>query len=79
MNQKATLSKDKVTEVLGKIRPSLQRDGGDVELVEVSHGTVKVKLTGACGGCPMAAMTLKMGIEQILKKELPEVKEVVAV
>ncbi len=79
MNSKATPMKDRVTQVLDKIRPSLVRDGGDVELVEVSDGTVKVKLTGACGGCPMAAMTLKMGIEQMLKREIPEVKEVVAV
>jgi Fe-S cluster biogenesis protein NfuA len=70
---------DKVTEVMDKIRPSLQRDGGDVELVEVDDGTVKVKLTGACAGCPMSTMTLKMGIEKILKEQIPEVKEVVAV
>ncbi len=76
-NNKATT--DKVTAVLNKIRPNLMRDGGDVELVEIDGGTVKVKLTGACGGCPMAAMTLKMGIEQTLKAEIPEVKEVVAV
>ncbi len=79
MKDKVTPMKDRVTEALNKIRPSLMRDGGDVELVEVNDGTVKVKLTGACGGCPMAAMTLKMGIEQILKQEIPEVKEVVAV
>ncbi len=79
MEKKATITKDKVTEVLNKIRPSLMRDGGDVELVEVNNGTVKVKLTGACGGCPMATMTLKMGIEQMLKREIPEVKEVVSV
>ncbi len=71
--------KDKVSAALDKIRPSLLRDGGDVELIEVKGGIVKVKLTGACGGCPMASMTLKMGIEQILKKEIPEVKEVVSV
>ncbi len=79
MKNKTTPMTDKVTQVLDKIRPSLVRDGGDVELVEVNDGTVKVKLTGACGGCPMAAMTLKMGIEQILKREIPEIKEVVAV
>ena len=79
MDKKATPMNDKVEEVLDRIRPSLQRDGGDVELVEVNNGTVKVRLTGACGGCPMATMTLKMGIEQLLKKEIPEVKEVVAV
>ena len=71
--------RDKVEEVLNKIRPGLMRDGGDVELIDVSDGTVKVKLTGACAGCPMSTMTLKMGIEKILKQELPEVKEVVAV
>ena len=70
---------DKIAEVLNKIRPLLMRDGGDVELVEVNDGTVKVKLTGACAGCPMSAMTLKMGIEKILKQEVPEVKEVVSV
>ncbi|MBA7638783.1 Fe/S biogenesis protein NfuA [subsurface metagenome] len=71
--------RDKVEEVLNKIRPQLMADGGNVELVEVNDGTVKVKLTGACGGCPMASMTLKMGIERILKQEIPEIKEVVAV
>ena len=71
--------RDDVEGVLDKIRPSLIQDGGNVELVEVDNGTVRVRLTGACDGCPMAAMTLKMGIEQILKQEIPEVKEVVAV
>ena len=71
---------DKVTEVLDKVRPALQRDGGNVELVEVSDdGVVKVKLVGACAGCPMSQMTLKNGIERILKQEVPEVKEVVNV
>ncbi len=70
---------DKVTEVMDKIRPALQRDGGDVELVEVNDGTVKVRLTGACAGCPMATMTLRHGIERILKEQIPEVKEVIAV
>jgi len=72
--------KEKVEATLGKIRPSLNADGGDVELVEVTpDGVVKVKLTGACGGCPMSQMTLKMGIEKLLKQEVPEVKEVVGV
>ncbi len=72
--------KEKVEIALGKIRPSLQADGGDVELVEVTpDGAVKVKLTGACGGCPMSQMTLKMGIERALKQEVPDLKEVVAV
>jgi len=70
--------REKVEAVLNKIRPSLQRDGGDVELVDVSNGTVKVKLTGACVGCPMSTLTLQMGIERILKQEVPEVKKVVA-
>ena len=70
---------DKVEEVLDKIRPNLISDGGNVELVEVNDGTVKLKLVGACAGCPMSTMTLKMGIERILKQEIPEVKEVVAV
>ena len=71
--------REKVEEVLKEIRPSLQADGGDVELVDVNDGTVQVRLVGACAGCPMSTMTLKMGIEQILKREIPEVKEVVAV
>jgi len=70
--------RDKVEEVLDKIRPSLMRDGGNVELIDVNDGVVKVKLTGACAGCPMSTMTLKMGIERILKQEIPEIKEVVA-
>jgi len=70
---------EKVVGVLDKIRPILERDGGDVELVNVNDGTVELRLTGACAGCPMASMTLKMGIEQILKQEIPEIKEVVAV
>ncbi len=70
--------REKVEAVLDKIRPSLVADGGNVELVDVSDGVVKVKLTGACMGCPMSTMTLKMGIEQILKQELPDIKEVVA-
>ena len=70
---------EKVEEILEKIRPNLVADGGNVELVEVNDGTVKVRLTGACAGCPMSTMTLKMGIEKILKQEIPEIKEVVAV
>lgn len=71
--------RDKVEEALNSIRPALQGDGGDVELIDVSDGIVKVKLTGACGGCPMSAMTLKMGIEKVIKEQVPEIKEVVAV
>jgi Fe-S cluster biogenesis protein NfuA len=72
--------KEKVEQALAKIRPALQADGGDVELVDVGQdGTVKVRLKGACGGCPMSQLTLKMGIERILKKEVPEVTAVEAV
>ncbi|RJP29577.1 MAG: NifU family protein [Candidatus Omnitrophota bacterium] len=72
--------KEKVLDVLTKIRPMLQADGGDVELVEVTpENVVKVRLKGACGSCPMSQMTLKMGVERLLKKEIPEIKEVVAV
>jgi Fe-S cluster biogenesis protein NfuA len=70
---------EKVKAALDQIRPALQADGGDVELVDVKDGIVKVKLTGACGGCPMATMTLKKGIERVLKQQVPEVKEVVSV
>ena len=72
--------KEKVEATLKRIRPSLQADGGDVQLVEVSpDGVVKVNLTGACAGCAMSQMTLKMGIEKALKQEVPEVKEVIGV
>jgi len=72
--------KEKVELALNKIKPSLQADGGDVELIEAGEdGIVKVKLTGACGSCPMSQITLKMGIERILKEEIPEVKEVISV
>ena len=72
--------RERVQEVLNKVRPMLQADGGDVELVEVADdGIVSVKLTGACGSCPMSTMTLKMGIERALKEQIPEVKEVVQV
>lgn len=72
--------KEKVEGALQKVRPSLQADGGDVELVEVDEaGQVKVRLTGACGGCPMSQMTLKMGIEKILKQNVPEVTNVLSV
>ena len=70
--------KEKVEEVLEKIRPSLQADGGDIELVSVDDGVVKVKLMGACQGCPMSEMTLKNGVERILKEHLPEIKSVEA-
>ena len=71
--------KEKVEAALNKIRPSLQADGGDVELIEVtSDGVVKVRLTGACRGCPLSEMTLKAGVEKIIKQEVPEVTKVVA-
>jgi Fe-S cluster biogenesis protein NfuA len=71
--------KEKIEAALKKIRPMLQADGGDIELVDVSKdGVVKVKLTGACGCCPMSQMTLKNAVEQKLKKEVPGVKEVIA-
>ncbi|HUT52931.1 MAG TPA: NifU family protein [bacterium] len=72
--------KDKVQAVLNEIRPMLQRDGGDIELVDVKdNGQVLVKLRGACSGCPGATMTLKLGVERILKEKVPEVKEVIAI
>ena len=72
--------KAEVQKAIDLIRPSLQADGGDVELVDVSEdGVVKVKLTGACRGCPMSQMTLKMGIEKMIKKQVPDIKEVIAV
>lgn len=71
--------KEKVVEVLNEIRPILQRDGGDIELVDVKEtGQVLVKLRGACSGCPGAAMTLKLGVERLLKEKVPGVTEVVA-
>jgi len=72
--------KEKVQAALDKVRPMLQKDGGDVELVEVTDkGVVKVKLTGACKGCPMSQMTLKNGIEKFVKAEVPEIDSVEAV
>lgn len=72
--------REQVKKALEKIRPSLQADGGDVQLIEVSEdGIVKVKLTGACRGCPMSQLTLKMGIEKELKKAIPGIKEVQSV
>jgi Fe-S cluster biogenesis protein NfuA len=74
------MTKESVQQALNEIQPSLQADGGSVELVEVSEtGVVKVRLMGACAGCPMSTQTLKMGIERHLKAKVPEVKEVVQV
>ena len=71
------MTKEQVQEALNKIRPQLQADGGDVELVDINEtGVVRVRLTGACGGCPMSQMTLKMGIEKFLKQQIPEVASV---
>jgi Fe-S cluster biogenesis protein NfuA len=70
--------KEKVEAALNKIRPALQADGGDVEVVGVKDGTVIVRLTGACGGCPMSTMTLKNAVEKVIKEQVPEVKKVVA-
>ena len=72
-------TKKLVEQALEKIRPMLQRDGGDIELVEVNDGVVKVRLTGACKGCPMSQMTLKQGVEKLLLKEVPGLKEVQAI
>ncbi|MDP2173771.1 MAG: NifU family protein [Candidatus Cloacimonadaceae bacterium] len=74
------IDKVKIETVLDKIRPAIQADGGDVELVNVREdNVVEVRLTGACKGCPMATLTLKAGIERIIKEEIPEVKEVISV
>jgi Fe-S cluster biogenesis protein NfuA len=72
--------REQVEKALDKIRGALMAEGGNVELVDVSEdGVVKVRLTGACSGCPMSQMTLKMGIEQVLKQEIPQIKEVISV
>jgi Fe-S cluster biogenesis protein NfuA len=68
--------REDVEKALDKIRPALRADGGDIELIDVVDGVVKVRLTGACGGCPMSQMTLKMGVEKVLKQQIPEVKSV---
>ena len=71
--------KEKIEDALKEVRPMLQADGGDVELLSVTDdGKVTLKLTGACSGCPMSSMTLKMGVERLLKKKVPEVKEVIS-
>jgi len=71
--------REKVEKVIDEIRPFLQADGGNIELIEVQGGIVKVKLVGACGSCPMSQLTLKRGVEARLKAQVPEVKEVIAV
>lgn len=70
---------DRVAAVIDELRPALQSDGGDVELISVEDGVVTVELTGACIGCPMSTMTLKMGLEREIRKAVPEVLEVIAV
>ena len=81
MTEETTKSlRERVEATLNLVRPNLQADGGDVELVDVDEGgVVKVKLQGACSGCPMAQMTLKMGIERVLKSQIPEVESVESV
>jgi Fe-S cluster biogenesis protein NfuA len=71
--------KEKIEELLSRIRPSLQADGGDIELVSIEDNIVKVKLKGACGSCPMSQMTLKNGVEAIIRQNIPEIKAVEAV
>ncbi|MGD2174649.1 MAG: NifU family protein [Candidatus Brocadiaceae bacterium] len=74
------VERDEVAKVIETVRSSLQSHGGDIKLIDVTEdGTVKVELQGACKGCPMATMTIRQGVEARLKKEIPEVKEVVAV
>jgi Fe-S cluster biogenesis protein NfuA len=71
--------KEKVEKALEKVRPFLQADGGDVQLLDVSEdGIVRVRLTGACGGCPMSQATLKQGVERVIREEVPEIKQLVA-
>ncbi len=71
--------REKVEAALDKVRPALRADGGDVELVDIKDGVAMVRLTGACGSCPMSTMTLQMGVKRVIKEEVPEIKEVVAV
>jgi Fe-S cluster biogenesis protein NfuA len=74
------IDKEKLETVLDKIRPAIQADGGDVELINIREdNVVEVRLKGACNGCPMATLTLKAGIERIVKEEIPEVAEVISV
>jgi len=77
--EKTMTLKEKVEDALKEVRPMLEADGGNVELISVSDdGKVTLRLTGACGSCPMSQMTLKMGVERIIKKQVPEIKEVVS-
>lgn len=72
------MQEEKVKKLLDAIRPGIQMDGGDVEFVEIKNNIVYVRLVGACGGCPMAQLTLKEGIERFIKKEMPEIEAVEA-
>lgn len=71
--------REKIEKALNDIRPALQMDGGDIQLVSIDDGVVKVRLTGACGGCPMSQVTMTQGVEKAIKRAVPEVKKVVAV
>ena len=71
--------KEQVEAALDKIRPALKADGGDVELIDVKDGVATVRLTGACGSCPMSTMTLRMGVERVIREDVPEIKELLAV
>jgi len=71
--------KEKVEKALEEIRPSLQADGGDIQLIDIEEGVVKVRLSGTCSGCPMSSMTMKFGVETAIKEMVPEVKEVITV
>jgi len=73
------MDEGKIKSVIAKIRPALQRDGGDIQFVSFDSGTVKVRLTGACVGCPMASITIKNTVERMIKQEIPQVKKVVTV
>ncbi len=70
---------EQIERALNSIRPALQADGGDIQLVSVEDGVVKVRLTGACGGCPMSAMTMTQGVEKAIKSAVPQIKKVIAV
>ena len=78
-NRMSETVEKRVQKVLDEIKPRIQADGGDIELVAVEKGTVKVRLQGACSGCPMAALTLKQGVERLVKAKLPEIQSVEAV
>jgi len=79
LSEEVLVLKEEIAQALEEVRPQLQRDGGDIELVDVEDGVVKVRLKGSCAGCPMSQMTLKWGVENYLKKKVPGVKSVEAV